>query len=101
MAKRKSKQIDENDFEALDKLAHSITFEDTRPLSPKMRREWELAKRTGRGRPKKPQSAKAVPTLITVEPTLLKKIDAYAKKKGISRSQLFADAVRRQIGAAK
>jgi hypothetical protein len=98
MAKRKSKHIDENDFEALDKLARNIRFEDTRPLSPKMRREWELAKRAGRGRPKKPQSAKAVPTLITVEPSLLKKIDAYTKKKGISRSRLFAQAVKARLG---
>lgn len=94
MAKRKKAFIDENDFAALDRLARSITFEKTRPLTPEQRRRWEAAKR---GRPRKAPGTKAVPTLITVEPKLLKKVDAYAKKAGISRSQLFSDAVRRRI----
>ena len=98
MAKQKVKHIDENDFEALDKLARSITFEDTRPLSKRQRRMWEGAKR---GRPRKPESAKAVPTLITVDPKLLKKIDAYAKRQGISRSQLFAQAVTAKLKLAR
>jgi hypothetical protein len=96
MAKKPVK-IDENDFEALDKWAKSITPRDMRPLSPTMRRRWEEAKR---GRPRKPAGTKAVPTLITVEPGLLKLADAYAKRTGISRSQLFAEAVKKQIGLA-
>src|SRR5256885_16182668 len=97
MTKRKKTIIDENDFEALDRLAHSITMENTRPLSKRQRQMWEEAKR---GRPRKALGTKAVPTLITVEPTLLKLADAYAKKTGISRSQLFAEAVRKRIGLA-
>jgi hypothetical protein len=97
MAKRTSK-IDENDFEALDKLAHRITPRMMRPLSPAMRRAWEAAKRTGRGRPRKPQGAKAVPTLITVDPKLLKLIDSQARKIGISRSQFLADAAKAKLG---
>ncbi len=96
MASRKSK-TDENDFEALDRLARSITPEKLRPLTPEQRRRWEAAKR---GRPAKAPGTKAVPTLITVEPKLLKQVDAYAKKEGISRSRLFSDAVRQRIGAA-
>src|SRR4051812_42755773 len=96
MAKKRVK-IDENDFEALDKFARSITPEQMRPLSPSMRKRWEEAKR---GRPRKPAGTKAVPTLITVEPKLLKLADAYAKRTGISRSQLFADAVKKRIGLA-
>jgi hypothetical protein len=42
---------------------------------------------------------KAVPTLITVEPRLLQQADAYAKKVGVSRSQLFSDAIRGRIKA--
>lgn len=91
---RTTKKTDENDFEALDKLAHSITPEKLRPLSPEMRRRWEAAKR---GRPRKAPGTKAVPTLITVEPKLLKKVDAYAKRVGMSRSQLFSEAVRERI----
>lgn len=97
---KKQPKIDENDFEALDRLARSVTLESLRPLSPAMRRRWEAAKRAGRGRPRKPEGAKAVPTLITVDPELLKKIDAYAKKNGISRSQLFAQSVKARLKLA-
>jgi hypothetical protein len=99
MAKKKKQQqhTDENDFEALDRLAHSITLDKLRPLTPEQRRQWEAAKR---GRPRKAPGTKAVPTMITVEPKLLRKIDAYAKKAGMSRSQLFADAVRQKLGLA-
>jgi len=93
----KKKSTDENDFEALDRLARNITPEKLRPLTPELRRRWEAAKR---GRPRKDPSAKAIPTLITVEPALLRLADAYAKKAGISRSQLFADAVRRRLRRA-
>jgi hypothetical protein len=93
MATKKTK-TDENDFDALDRLARGITPEKLRPLTPGQRRRWEAAKR---GRPRKAPGTKAVPTLITVEPNLLRRADAYAKKAGLSRSQLFADAVRRRI----
>ena len=93
----KKATTDENDFEALDRLARTITPEKLRPLTPGQRRRWEAAKR---GRPKKAPGAKAVPTLITVEPKLLRRVDAYARKAGLSRSQLFADAVRRRIEMA-
>jgi hypothetical protein len=96
--KKQKHKIDENDFEALDKLAHSITPEKLRPLTPAERRRWEEAKRAGR--PRKSPGAKAVPTLITVEPKLLQRVDAYAKKAGMSRSQLFSEAVRERIGMA-
>jgi hypothetical protein len=98
MAKRAKPPVDENDFEALDRLAHSITLENTRPLNARERKQWAEAKH---GRPRKAPGAKSVPTLITVEPTLLRRIDAYVKKAGISRSRLFAEAVRERIGAAR
>ncbi len=95
MATRKKPTTDENDFEALDRLAHSITLENTRPLNKSERERWERAKR---GRPTKSPASKAVPTMITVEPKLLKQVDAYAKKEGMSRSRLFSEAVRQRIG---
>jgi uncharacterized DUF497 family protein len=94
----KKQTIDENDFDALDRLAHSITLDQLRPLKPQQRSQWETIKR---GRPKKPPGTKAVPTLITVEPQLLRRADAYAKKTGVSRSQLFSDAIRRKIELAR
>jgi hypothetical protein len=94
----KKTKTDENDFEALDRLARSITLDKLRPLTPRHQARWEAAKR---GRPKKPPGTKAVPTLITVEPQLLRRADAYAKKARISRSQLFSDALRQRIDLTK
>ena len=76
MAVKKTK-TDENDFEALDRLARSIMPDKLQPLTSQQQERWESAKR---GRPKKPPGAKAVPTLITVEPQLLRRADAYAKR---------------------
>lgn len=91
----KKTKTDENDFEALDRLARSIMPEKLRPLTPEQRRRWEAVKR---GRPRKAPGSKAIPTLITVEPKLLKQVDAYAKKEGMTRSRLFSEAVRQRIG---
>jgi hypothetical protein len=93
MAVKKNK-TDENDFEALDRLAHGVTPEKLRPMTPRQRETWKAAKL---GRPKKPRGTKSVPTLITVEPQLLRMADAYAKRAGLSRSQLFSDAVRTRL----
>jgi hypothetical protein len=93
----KKNKTDENNFDALDRLARGITPDRFRPLTPQQQRQWKAAKR---GRPKKPAGTKAVPTLITVEPQLLRRADAYAKKSGLSRSQLFSDALRQRIGLA-
>lgn len=94
---RKQPHINENDFDALDRLARSITPKKMRPMSPTMRRRWEAAKR---GRPRKSPGTKAVPTMITVEPRLLKLIDASARETGVSRSQFLANAARRELGLA-
>jgi hypothetical protein len=96
--KAKKTKTDENNFEALDRLARSVAPERLRPLTPEQRGRWEAAKR---GRPKKSPGTKAVPTLITVEPQLLRRADAYAKKAGVSRSQLFSDALRQHIDLAE
>ena len=96
--KNKKTTTDENDFEALERLAKAITPEKLRPMTPEQRGRWEAARR---GRPKKAPGTKAVPTLITVEPQLLRRADAYAKKAGMSRSQLFSDALRQRIGTSQ
>jgi len=95
MAKSKAK-IAEDDFAVLEELACSVAPENMRPLSAGMRRRWQAAKR---GRPRKSPAAKAVPTMITVEPRLLQRIDAHAKKAGVSRSQFLADAARHLLAA--
>jgi hypothetical protein len=84
---------------ALDQMA--LNEPDVGPMSSAMRRKWEAAQRTGekvkRGRPRKqPRSQpRIVPVLI--EPTLLERVDQYAKTAGISRSRLVAEGLRLRI----
>jgi hypothetical protein len=94
----KRTRTDEDDFDAMERLAKSIAPDRLRPLTPQQQARWEATKR---GRPRKPPGTKAVPTLITVEPQLLRQADAYARKTGVSRSQLFSDALRQRIEPAK
>jgi hypothetical protein len=94
MMNAKKLKTDENDFKALDRMARNVTPDQLRPLTPAQQEQWNAAKR---GRPKKSSAAKSVPTLITVEPRLLRRADAYARKAGLSRSQLFSDALKQRI----
>jgi hypothetical protein len=73
-------KTDESDLKALDRLAAGVTPEKLRPLTPAQRGRWEAARR---GRPKKPPGFKAVPTLITVEPQLLRR-PTPTRKRGAS-----------------
>jgi hypothetical protein len=90
-------KVDSNDFAALDRLARAVTPEAMRPMHADMRRRWQAAKR---GRPRKVLGTKAVPTMITVEPRLLKRIDTAARKAGVSRSRFLADAASRELRLA-
>jgi hypothetical protein len=67
-----------------------------RPLSPENRRLWRKAKRK-RGRPRVGRGADAV--LVSLERTLLKRADAYAKSHGMSRSRLIARALEVALSA--
>lgn len=80
----KKPTTDENDFKALDRLAHCVTRAKLRPMTVQHRLRWGAAERAT---PKKQGAAgKAVPTLIAIESKLLRQIDAYAKRTAISRS---------------
>lgn len=68
---------------------------EMKPLTAEQRREEQRARRKA-GRPK--VGAEAEKLRISMEGGLLKKVDAYAKKAGISRSKLIADSLRRTIG---
>jgi hypothetical protein len=73
-----------------------IRFEDTRPLSAESRLLWERA-RQARGRPKK--AAKAARVLITVEPELLSLADRFARRHGLSRSEMIARGLHLVMGS--
>jgi hypothetical protein len=77
----------EADLKGFDK---GLSFDQTRPLSAKGKLLWQRAKR---GRPPKPAGQKAARVLITVEQDLLARADAFAKERGLSRSELIARGI--------
>jgi hypothetical protein len=87
----------ERDIEA-QKLETEFTFEQTRPLSPRSRSLWKMAKR-GRGRPRKSADEKARRILVSMEPGLLLLIEKFTAATGIDRSKLFALSVKAFIAA--
>ena len=68
-----------------------FVFETGRPLSTETRARWNRAKKRGRGRPRVGNGAKVIS--LTVEQGLLKRTDARAKKFGVSRAALVAQAL--------
>jgi len=69
----------------------AFSIEDTQPLSPGERRRWSKILRQNRkmrGRPRVGLGAQRVP--VSLERGLLRRADAFAKRKGVSRSQLVA-----------
>ena len=84
-------KLSDAEKEAIYQECENITWEDSRPLKAKERRQWEAMKR-GPGRPKKGKGAEIVS--VSVEKDLLNLADAYAKFKGISRSQLVGQGLR-------
>lgn len=83
----------------LDKLgreAEAVTFENTRPLSAEGRRALNLAARKG-GRQRIGQGAQRIN--VSVERGLLAKVDAFARKIGVTRAALVADGLRKVVKA--
>jgi hypothetical protein len=71
-------------------------WEEFKPLTAKDRQIHRLARR--RGRPRIGRGAAKV--YISMEKDLLKEADSYARKHGMSRSELIATGVRAVIGSA-
>lgn len=88
-------------YHELDNLTPAQTRRMFRPMTPKERREYVRrtsapAKNKG-GRPKLGKAGTAVIS-VSVERSLLKAINAYAKAKGIKRSELVSAALRSVVG---
>ena len=81
---------------AVKELDRESLLEESRPLSAKGKLLWELAK-CRLGRPK--FGAGAVKVLVTLDPALLERADAYAKNKKLKRSQLISRALEKEISA--
>ena len=68
-----------------------------RALHQRFIRNLKAEAKRSRGRPKLGKGARSV--LITIDPTLLKQADYFAKKNHLSRSALFAHGVQLAISA--
>ena len=73
------------------------TLARSRPLNARERKQWRRFK-AKMGRPKVGKGAKTIS--LTVEKSLLKQADAYAKRHGISRANLVAQGLQAIIGSA-
>ena len=68
-----------------------IDPKEWRPLTPAQRRQWARIRSKG-GRPKVGKGAKIVP--VSIERDLLKKVDSFAKRHKLKRSQMVAEGLR-------
>jgi hypothetical protein len=76
--------------------AEKVNYANTRPLTAAARRT--LAKAANKdGRPRIDAGAQRIN--ITVERALLKTVDAYARKHGLSRAAVVAEGLRKLVAA--
>ena len=73
--------------EATKHFDEPFVVDQSRPLTPAERDQWNRLRRK-RGRPKVGQGFKRVS--VSIEQGLLRRVNALAKKRRISRSKLFA-----------
>ncbi|HZL35671.1 MAG TPA: ribbon-helix-helix protein, CopG family [Tepidisphaeraceae bacterium] len=73
-----------------------IPYEETRPLTPEQRKQWQRIRRK-LGRAKSKGVVDAARVQITVERKLLEKADNRAKAMGMSRSQLITRGIERML----
>lgn len=66
-----------------------------KPLTIAQKAQHARARRRGRGRPRIGKGSRTV--ALTIELDLLKQADAYAKREGLKRSQLVAQALRERL----
>jgi hypothetical protein len=88
--------ITEAELNRLAREAAKVDYSNTRPLTPSDHRALKRAARKG-GRPRIGAGAKRIN--ITVERTLLKTIDAYARRHGMTRAAVVAEGLRKLIAA--
>lgn len=68
---------------------------ESRPLNRRERAVWKEIQRAIKKKAGRPKIGRGVKVIsLSVERTLLKEADAYAKRRGLKRAQLFAEGVR-------
>ena len=70
-----------------------------RPLTPAQRKLWEKAKRRKPGRPKKGEGVKTI--ALSVERGLLRRADALARRRKMTRADLVAEALEATLAKAR
>jgi len=84
------------ELDRLGAAAEKVTYRNTQPLKSQDRRA--LAQAAHRcGRPRIGAGARRIN--ITVEQTLLTRVDAYARKQGLTRAALVAQGLMRVLAA--
>jgi hypothetical protein len=106
MLKKKKSDIDafialpdaekERIFQELEEESPEDRLARSRPLNAADRRKWRRFK--ARGRPRIGKGAKTIS--LTMEKSLLKRADAYAKRHGITRSKLVAQGIQAILNSA-
>lgn len=77
---------------AVADLDRRIPLSQTKPLTPAERKEWIQTRKHLLGRPKTGHGSKAIS--VTIEQSLLKRADRYAKRHAMNRSQLIATGLK-------
>jgi hypothetical protein len=84
-------------FQEIEAESPEETLARSRPLNARERKQWKRFQAKV-GRPKVGKGAKTIS--LTVERTLLKQADAFAKRHGITRAKLIAHCLQAVIGSA-
>ena len=94
MKAKKYWELNAQELSALTKpFDEPLVVDRTRALTTSERRQWKRK----RGRPKIGQGFQRIS--VSIEKGLLKRVNAFAKKRRISRSRLLAAALREVVGA--
>jgi hypothetical protein len=92
-------ELSDEEKERIFQEAVNSRLEDDRPLTAADRRLHALAaQRAARGRPKVGRGAKRVQ--VTIEASLLKRVDKRAEELGMSRARFLARAAEKMLGNA-
>jgi hypothetical protein len=83
---------------ATERFEKPSTIEQSRPLTPAERQQWDRLKRK-RGRPRVGQGFKRIS--LSIEQGLLQQVTAVAKKKHVTRSKLIAMALEKVLSEEK
>lgn len=91
-------RLGERELDAMaGEVDREFDLQSLKPLTPAMKRQEQAARRKKAGRPR--VGLGAAKLRISMEKSLLKKVDAFASSHGLSRSELIARSLRDLLAA--